>query len=117
MSPAHLVNVSTVSVDFINAYSSFATGVATSSSSNVSTGLPKGILYITKSTGAGNMIAAGSTANAPVNLPGGATGVGLVYDEAKGTLAIYEPRSSAWLWPHLANADPGTTITWSASSS
>lgn len=116
MSPAHLVNVSTASVNFINAMTSFATGVATSSSQNVSTGAPTGIVYITQSTGAGNMVHAASTANAPVGLPGGATGVGVVWDAAYKTIAIYDPGSSAWLVPHWAGSS-GSVITWSATSS
>jgi hypothetical protein len=75
-------------------------------------------VYISQTTGSGNIIAAGSTANAPVGLPGGAAGVALLWDAANKTLAIYEPASSAWLWPHqLGSSGNGASITWSASSS
>lgn len=120
ISPAHLVNVSSGPVDFINAATTFANAnlVTCSSGWNVSTGTPKGIVYITMATGAGNLIAAGSTANVPTGLPGGQGGVGLVWDAAGATLAIFDPLSSAWLWPHqLGSSGNGAVITWSASSS
>ena len=89
-----------------------------SSQYNVSTGSPTGIVYISMSTGSGNMVAAGSTANAPVGLPGGANGVGLVWDGNMKTLAVYDPASSAWMWPHqLGSSGLASTIVWSACSS
>lgn len=121
--PPHVVNVSTARGDMLVAVVSTFTGalVGTSSSYTVSTGLPTGLVYISMTTGAGNLIAAGSTANAPVGLPGGAHGAALCWDAAKGTLALYDPLSSAWLWPHTAStgaaANGGTVVTWSASSS
>ena len=116
--PPHLVNVSTARGDMlISVISSFGGAGATSSSFNVSTGLPTGLLYISQTTGAGNLIAAGSTANAPVGLPGGANGVALCWDSAANTLALYDPLSSAWKWPHSTSSGAGATITWTASSS
>lgn len=114
----HLVNVSSQRGDMLlTVVSSFGAGIATSSSLNVSTGSPAGLLYISQSTGAGNLIAAGSTANAPVGLPGGQNGVALCWDSAGSTLAIYDPLSSAWKWPHSTSSGAGCAITWSASSS
>ena len=116
--PPHAVNVSTARGDMlISVVSSFGSGNATSSQMNVSTGLPTGLVYISQSTGSGNLIAAGSTANAPVGLPGGANGVALCWDAAGNTLAIYDPASSAWKWPHSTSSGAGCAITWSASSS
>jgi hypothetical protein len=117
--PPHAVNVSTGRGDMLISVVSTFTGalVGTSSGYNVSTGSPTGLVYISMTTGAGNLIAAGSTANAPVGLPGGAAGVALCYDAAKATLALYDPFSSAWLWPHIATAAAGSSVTWSASSS
>jgi hypothetical protein len=116
--PPHVVNVSTARGDMLVSVVSTFTGalVGTSSSYGVSTGAPTGLVYISMSTGAGNMIAAGSTANAPVGLPGGAYGAALCYDAAKKTLAIYDPFSSAWCWPHFPSTI-GDTIVWSATSS
>lgn len=119
--PPHAVNVSTARGDMlISVVSSFAGAGATSSQMNVSTGAPTGLVYISQSTGAGNLIAAGSTANAPTGLPGGANGAALCWDAVTKTLAIYDPGSSAWLWPHQAassNVALGGTIVWSATSS
>lgn len=116
--PAHLVNVSTNRGDMLlSVISSFGGAGATSSGLNVSTGAPVGLVYISQTTGAGNLIAAGSTANAPTGLPGGANGVALCWDAAAGTLAIYDPQSSAWKWPHSTSSGAGCAITWSASSS
>lgn len=116
--PAHLVNVSTNRGDVLISVVSSAMGAgATSSGFNVSTGAPTGLVYISQSTGSGNLIAAGSTANAPVGLPGGANGAALCWDAAAKTLAIYDPGSSAWLFPHATSSGAGTVITWSASSS
>lgn len=118
--PPHVVNISTGRADMlISVVSSFANAAAvTSSSNNVSTAAPAGLVYISMSTGAGNLIAGGSTANAPTGLPGGANGVALCWDAVNHTLAVYEPQSSAWLWPHNTSvASAGSTIVWSASSS
>lgn len=115
--PPHVVNISTARADMlVSVVSSFGTGNATSSSFNVSTGSPTGLVYITMATGAGNLVHAASTANAPVGLPGGNNGVAICFDAAASTLALYDPQSSAWLWPHWAGSS-GATITWSASSS
>lgn len=115
--PSHVVNISTARADMlISVVSSFATGNATSSSFNVSTGAPTGLVYITQTTGAGNLIAAASTANVPVGLPGGNNGVAICWDAAKHTLAVFEPQTSAWTWPHFPSTI-GDTIVWSASSS
>ena len=117
--PPHIVNVSTMRGDMlVSVISSFAQSVTlTSSALNVSTGTPTGLVYISMSTGAGGMIAAASTANAPTGLPGGANGAALVWDAAAMTLALYDPLSSAWLYPHTTSSGAGTVITWSASSS
>ncbi len=123
--PPHIVNVSTARGDMLaSVVSTFAlastSDVGTSSGLNVSTAAPIGLVYISMATGAGNLIAAGSTANAPTGLPGGASGVAMAYDAAAKTLALYDPFSSAWLWPHQAassNVALGGVITWSASSS
>src|SRR5689334_4130079 len=89
----HLVNVSTARADLLLSVISTATipsgSVGASSALNVSTGSPSGLVYISMTTGTGNLIAAGSTANAPVGLPGGANGVALVWDAAANTLALY----------------------------
>jgi len=116
--PPHAVNVSTARGDMLVSVVSTFTGalVGTSSGYNVSTGAPTGLVYISMTTGSGNLIAAGSTANAPVGLPGGAAGVAMCYDAAKKTLALYDPFSSAWLWPHFPSTI-GDTIVWSATSS
>lgn len=115
--PPHLANVSTARGDMlISVVSSFATGTATSSSFNVSTGAPIGLVYISQTTGSGNLIAAGSTANAPTGLPGGANGVALCWDSVKHTLAVYEPATSGWMWPHFPSTI-GDTIVWSVTSS
>jgi hypothetical protein len=115
--PPHVVNVSTVQADMlISVVSSFAGAGATSSGMNTSTGSPKGLVYITQSTGAGNMVHAGSTANAPVGLPGGANGVALVWDAVLHTLCVYEPGTSAWMTPHTTTAGAATLV-WSACSS
>ena len=112
----HVVNVSTARADMLaSVVSSWATGNATSSSFNVSTGLPTGLVYITMATGAGNLVHAASTANAPVGLPGGLNGVAICWDAAKKTLAVYEPNVAGWMWPHAITLDG--VITWSASSS
>ena len=121
--PPHMVNVSTARGDFLlSVVSTFAlqTIGVSSSAANVSTGSPTGLVYISMTTGAGNLMAAGSTANVPTGLPGGANGVALCWDQAKGTLAVYDPGTSGWLWPHQAassNVALGGVITWSASSS
>jgi len=117
--PPHVVNVSTARGDMlISVVSSFANGQAvTSSSNNVSTAAPAGLVYISMSTGAGGMIAAASTANAPTGLPGGANGAALVWDAAAKTIALYDPLSSAWTYPHATSSGAGTVITWTASSS
>lgn len=116
----HIANISSQRADMLASVISSAgnpyMGV-TSSSFNVSTGTPTGLVYITQATGAGNLIAAGSTANAPTGLPGGANGVALCWDAAGNTLALYVPQSSAWLWPHSASSGAGAVITWTASSS
>lgn len=114
-----VVNVGLLKADtLISVVSSFGSGAATSSSFNVSTGAPAGLVYISMTTGAGNLMAAGSTANAPVGLPGGANGAALCWDAVKLTLAVYDPGSSAWLWPHNTSvASAGSTIVWSATSS
>ena len=116
--PPHAVNVSTGRGDMLVSVVSTFTGalIGTSSGYNVSTGAPTGLVYISMTTGTGNLIAAGSTANAPVGLPGGASGVGLCWDAAVKTLAVYDPFSSAWLWPHWAGSS-GATVVWSATSS
>jgi hypothetical protein len=115
--PPHIVNVSTARGDFLGCViSSFAGIGATTSGMNVSTGAPTGLLYIPMTTGSGNLIAAGSTANAPVGLPGGANGAALCWDAAKLTLAVYDPGSSAWLWPHWLGSS-GACVVWSATSS
>lgn len=114
--PPHLVNVSTVSADMLASVSST---FASTASVTVSTATPKGLVYITLSSA--DMIQAGSTANAPVGLPGGQAGAAILWDSGKKTLAIYDPLSSAWLWPHAQVASTasltGGVITWSASSS
>ena len=117
--PPHAVNVSTARGDMLVSVVSTFTGalVGTSSSYTVSTGAPTGLVYISMTTGAGNLIAAASTANAPTGLPGGAHGVALCWDAAGNTLAIYDPLSSAWKWPHSTSSGAGAAITWSASSS
>ncbi len=115
--PPSLYNVSTVRADMLlSVISSFSGAGATSSGLNVSTGAPTGLVYITQTTGAGNLIAAASTANVPTGLPGGNNGVALCWDAAKHTLAVYEPQTSAWMWPHFPSTI-GDTIVWSASSS
>ena len=111
--PPHLVNVSTMRADMLL---SVVSTFASTAGSNVSTGTPTGLVYISMSTGAGNLVHAGSTANVPTGLPGGANGAALCWDSAALTLAVFNPDSSAWLWPHWAGSSGGT-ITWSASSS
>ena len=110
----HLVNVSTMRADMlISVNSTFAS----TAGSNVSTDAPTGLVYISMSTGSGGLVHAGSTANAPVGLPGGANGAALCWDQGAATLALYDPLSSAWLYPHATSSGAGTVITWSASSS
>jgi len=107
--PPHIVNVSTARADMLGSIcSSFSVGTG----NNPSTSAPTGLVYVSLTTG--NLVAAASTANAPVGLPGGANGAALVWDDSKLTLAVYSPVTSAWLWPH---STAGFTITWSASSS
>ena len=113
-SPPHLVNVSTGRGDMLL---SVVSTFSASAGSNVTTSSPIGLVYIPMTTGAGNLMAAGSTSNVPLGLPGGQNGVALCYDQAKGTLALYDPLTSGWLWPHMPNANSGSVITWSASSS
>lgn len=117
--PPHYYNFSTLHADFVPVISSGVLGTValTSSTLNVSTGTPAGLVYISQATGAGNLIAGGSTANAPTGLPGGQTGVAICWDSAGSTLAIYDPLSSAWKWPHSTSSGAGCAITWSASSS
>lgn len=115
--PPHLVNVSTQGADMLLSVSS--TFGASAGGVFVTTSSPAGLVYVTMTSG-GDIVAAGSTANAPVGLPGGAQGAALVWNATKNTLAIYDPISSAWLWPHQAassNVALGGVITWSASSS
>ena len=114
-----IVNISSQKADMLVSVVSSAANpyVTTSSAMNVSTGSPAGLVYITMATGAGNLIAAGSTANAPTGLPGGFNGVALCFDSAANTLAIYNPQASAWTWPHSASSGAGAVITWTASSS
>jgi len=118
-----IISMSTLRGDMlVSVVSSYAQSVVTASSQmNVSTGAPTGLVYISMSTGSGNMIAAASTANAPSGRPGGLNGVALCWDQAQATLAIYDPGTSAWLWPHnnwaSSVAGAGASITWSASSS
>lgn len=112
--PPHMVNVSTARGDLLVSVVSTFAGVA--AGSNVTTSAPTGLVYIPMTTGAGNLIAAGSTANAPVGLPGGANGAALCWDAAKLTLAVYDPGSSAWLWPHWLGSS-GACVVWSATSS
>lgn len=120
VTPPHMVNVSTVRGDMlVSVISSFTQAIVGASSAySVSTGSPTGLVYITQTTGAGNIIAAASTANAPVGLPGGVHGVALLWDAAAKTLAIFDPASATWMWPHqLGSSGNGASITWSASSS
>lgn|SRR5574342_461393 len=112
--PPHVLNVSTARADMLVSINSTFAGI--SAGVNVTTSAPAGLVYISMSTGAGNLIAAGSTANAPTGLPGGANGAALCWDAAKLTLAVYDPGSSAWLWPHWSGSS-GATIVWSATSS
>jgi hypothetical protein len=109
--PPHLVNVSSLRGDLLIAVVST---FASTAGSNVSTALPTGLVYISQT--AGHLIAAGSTANVPVGLPGGKNGAALCWDSTMLTLAVYDPLSSAWMWPHWAGSS-GATIVWSASSS
>ena len=115
----HLLNVSSQRGDvLLSVVSSFGNPyITTSSNMNVSTGAPTGLVYISVATGAGNLIAAGSTANAPTGLPGGFNGAALCWDAAKATIALYDPLSSAWCWPHSASSGAGGVIIWTASSS
>ena len=114
VSAPHIVNVSTVPADMLVAV---VTTFASTASVLVSTASPKGLVYISMSSA--DMIAAASTANAPVGLPGGASGCAIVWDSGKKTLAVYDPLTSAWLWPHQLStvAGAGATIVFSASSS
>ena len=115
----HLANVSSQRGDMLASVISSAANpyMTTSSSLNVSTGAPTGLVYISMATGAGNLIAAGSTANAPSGLPGGFNGAALCWDAAAKTIALYDPLSSAWCFPHSASSGAGAVITWTASSS
>jgi len=110
----HLVNVSTIPADMlISVISTFGS----TTGANATTSAPAGLVYITQTTGSGNLIAAGSTANAPPGLPGGQNGVALCWDSAGGTLALYDPLSSCWKWPHSTSSGAGCVVTWSSSSS
>src|SRR5262249_4141692 len=63
VNPPSIINFSTLRGDLLL---SVVSTVISTAGSNVTTSAPSGLVYISQTTGAGNIVAGGSTANAPV---------------------------------------------------